>query len=810
MSLVHDLRLAIRLLIKDRRLTVAAGAAIALGIAATTTVFTIVYGAILRDMPFTDPDRVVSLRIETTRGDERAVSYVDFEDIRTRLQVLDGVLAFDQRTMNLSEDGLSPERFQGAFVSTNTFPLLGHQPMLGRDFGETDGRPGAEPVVVLGYDTWRTRYGAAESVIGRSVRVNGTPARVIGVMAEDFEFPFSAQVWLPLAAMPRSDLENRDARSLALAGRLRDGATIAQAQQDLGRVLAELGREFPATHNELRPAVTPFRLGADGEEIRRVLFTLLGCVAFLLLIACANVANLLLARSVDRSREVSVRMAIGASRWQIIRQLLIENLLLSTVAGLVGFALAVFGIRMFTRAVTGTGEPYWLDFSIDASVFAFFAAVCIGTAILFGLVPALHTSHLNVSEMLNESGRGAAGTLRARRWAGVLVVVQLALAPILLAGASLMMRTLLQAYQEDGGVDPEGLVVMRLDLSDQRYATREARTDFYRLLDERLATTPGLRATLASNAPSGGTAVREVSFAGREDPPQAQRPRASLMTIGARYFETLGVRVVRGREFGLSESSGQVPAIVNERFAAVHFPGQDPIGQRIRLTAPVQGPSPTPTPEWVSVIGVAGNIRQRDMPDGTFDPIVYIPRQANPEGFATILARSTADVGVVAQQVREAILALDADLPVFDVRTLQEIRWLNTWPFRVFGTMFSTFALIAFFLASIGLYAVTARSVAQRTREIGVRMALGAEARAIWWVVTRRASIQLAIGLVIGMAGALAIARLLLGVLIEVSPTDPVTFVGVPLLLAGVGVIASLVPARRAMRLNPVAALRHE
>jgi putative ABC transport system permease protein len=373
-----------------------------------------------------------------------------------------------------------------------------------------------------------------------------------------------------------------------------------------------------------------------------------------------------------------------------------------------------------------------------------------------------------------------------------------------------MMRTLLQAYQEDVGIDTSGVVIMRLDLSDQRYTTPEARAEFNRLLDERLAGAPGLRATLASNAPTGGTAIRDIARDAQVETSAGQRPQASVMTIGPRYFDTLGVRMVRGREFQPREPGGDLPAVINERFAALHFPGEDPIGRRIRLFPPAQAANPLATPQLVTVVGVAGNVRQRDMEDGTFDPIVYTPRDASPEGFATIIARSNADAGVVAQQVREAVTALDADLPVFDVRTLDEIRYIDTWPFRVFGTMFSTFALIAFFLASIGLYAVTARSVAQRTREIGVRMALGAEPREIWWVVTRRATVQLAIGLVIGMAGALGLARLLLGVLVEVSPTDPVTFVGVPLLLASVGFVAAFVPARRAMRLDPVTALRHD
>ena len=538
------------------------------------------------------------------------------------------------------------------------------------------------------------------------------------------------------------------------------------------------------------------------------MYALMGAVAFVLLIACANVANLLLARAADRTREVSVRMALGASRWRIVRQLLVESLLLAAAGGVIGLALSVAGVRLFTRAVTGTGEPYWLRFTMDLPVFAFFAAACLGTAVLFGLAPALHTSRLNVSGTLNESGRGTAGTRSARRWAGALVILQLALAPALLAGAGLMIRTLVDAYRTDPGIDTAGLVRMRLVLGAQAYPNPERRVQFYRQLDERLAAIPNARVALANVAPQEGVDPHEVSVDGRTDNTGGPRPIVGLMTVGLRYFDTLGVSLLRGRDFLPGDgTSGDVPAIVNARFAALHFPNEDPIGRRVRLKAARRGDS---TLDRVTIVGVVPNVRQRD-PNGEreFDPVVYVPYASNPLTFTSILVRSPSDLSLVSAQLREQVQALDPDLPLFNIITVDELLAADRWPFRVFGSMFSIFALIALVIATVGLYAVTTRSVVQRTREIGVRMALGAEAREIWWLVTRRVSLQIGTGLLLGMIGAFGVGQLLQS-LIRVSPTDPVTLTTVPVVLLLVALGAALVPARRAMRLDPVAALRQE
>ena len=804
MTIWQDVRLAARLLIRDRSLTFAAVAALALGIAATTTVFTIVNAVVLRDMPFDEPDRIVELGTRVPRGN-RGVSYPDLLDWRERTRSFDGIAAFAQTTMNVSEETIAPERFQGTYISANAFGLIGHQPILGRRFSPDDERSGAQAVVILGHDAWKNRYRSDPAVVGRTIRVNGVPSVVIGVMAERFKFPFSADMWQPITLLPVERLQGRETRTMGAVGRLKTGVTVEQALDDVGLVMAALAREYPATNVDVGGRVSLFRLGAN-DQISLVMFTLLGAVASVLVIACANVANLLLARAMDRTREVSVRMAIGASRWRIIRQLLVESLLLATTAGAIGLALSVAGVRLFRNAVTGTGEPYWLDFTMDLRVFAFFALACLGTAVIFGLAPALQTANTRLSETLNESGRGTAGTRGARRWASALVVVQLALAPVLLSGAGLMMRTLLESYRTDVGITTAGLVRVRLSLPDQEYPDPARKAQFYRQLEERLAAAPNLKAALASTAPQEGAAFREVSFDGRSEGAAGTRPIAGMMTIGLRYFDTLGVSLLRGRDFTSADGgTSETPGIVNARFVEMHFADTDPIGRRIRLWpagGPVEGP------EWVTVIGVAPNVRQRDVDGGDFDPIVYVPYASNPLTFTSILVRSPSDLSLVASQLREHVQAMDPDLPLFEIVTIDELLAEDRWPFRVFGSMFTVFAVIALVITAVGLYAVTARSVSQRTREIGVRMALGAEAREVWWIVTRRVSIQIAIGLAIGMIGALGVGRLLQGTLVRVSPTDPITMIGVPALLVMVGLLASLVPARQAMRLDPVAALR--
>jgi putative ABC transport system permease protein len=809
----NDVRLAARLLLKDKWFTLVAVAALALGIAATNTVFTLVNGVLLRDLPFEDPDRIVSVGVRNPSNALNplsSVSYADVRDWHAAARTFDGIAAFSEQSMNLSEPGPAPERLRGAFISANTFGLIGARPVLGRDFRADDDRDGASPVVMLGHDVWRNRYQSDPSVIGRSIRVNGVAATVIGVMPEGFLFPQRAFTWQPLAAIDPETKSNRSARYLGALGRLKPGTTREQAAADLQTISSTLAAQHPGTNKDIVAATGIFRSGIGGP-IRPLLATMMGAVGFVLLIACANVANLLLSRAASRAREVSVRMSMGASRGRIVGQLLVESLLLSALSGVVALLLSVGAVRLFWSTASNTNPPYWLHFDMDWRVFTFLAAASLGTAFVFGLVPALYTSKTNLTEVLSDAGRGSVGSRRGRRWSGVLVAGQLALTLVLLTGAGLMVRNILVLSTMSAGVDTARLIRARLDLPAPAYAAAEKRLALYRQLEDRIASAPGLRATLANAIPLIGGAVLETEIDGQPNTNTALRPRTTMVTIGTHYFNVIGARLSRGRVFAADDGSpGRGVAIVNERFVQLHLPGTEPIGRRIRFPDSKPAGGNSASSGWLTIVGVAQNVRQRPPADGGFDAVAYVPFGGNVVFGTNVLVREPSDLGLAASLLSEQLRALDSDLPISDVQKVDEFVYSQRWAERIFGSMFGIFGVIALILATVGLYAVTAYSVAQRTREIGVRVALGAQARHVWWLVTRSASWQIAAGMVIGIAGSVFVSRAVPVAITRVEGTVPMTLGSAIALLVGVALAACLIPSRRAMRLNPVEALRSE
>ena len=819
MGLWEDIRFAARLLLKDKWFSLVAAIALALGIGVNATVFTFVNAVLIRGLPIADPDRTLAVdSYDRVRNRGMGVSYLDYRDWKENTRTFETFGAYNGSVANVSDEGQPPERFNGSHISANGLAILGTTPVIGRNFVPDDDRRGAAAVVIIGHGMYQNRYGSNPSVIGRTIRVNDNPATVIGVMPEGFKFPFNTDLWMPLSQIPNLETQKRNSRQLQTFGHLAPGVTRAQAQSELVNISKKLESENPDTNKDIQARVQTFNESQNGGPIRTVFLSLMGAVAFVLLIACANVANLLLSRATNRAREISVRVALGASRWRVIRQLLIESILLALISGIGGLGIAAIGIRLFDRATQDVGRPYWIQFTMDGTVFGFFALVCLGTGIIFGLAPALHVSKTDVNEVLKEGGRSGAAGARASRWTGALMIAELTLTVVLLAGAGFMMRNFVTLYSLDLGIDTSKLLTMALALPERKYPAIEQRLAFYERLEERLRSNPKIEAvTITSNPPMQGGFLRKLTIDGKPLDQGQQAPNVTMLTIDPRYFKTVGLSLQRGRDLTDEDGmTGRESAIVNQRFAALHFPNEDPIGRRITLAIDLQGGAApqggVPLSLTATIVGIVPNLRQRDFQLPDPDPIAYLPFRTDPRGFMNLLVRSAGDPNLMTPILREEVRAIDPDLPLFGIRTMDASLEQARWPFRIFGSMFTIFALIALTLSAVGLYAVTAYAVSQRTQEIGLRMALGAQGNQVAWLFLRRSFVQLAIGLTIGVAGALGVGALFssTNLLVQSSGRDPITIGGITLLLALVATAASILPARRATRLDPMLALRRD
>jgi predicted permease len=802
------------LLLKERWFTAVVIGVLALGLAVNTAVFTLVNAVLIRDLPFDKPDLIVSMGMVDNRGRNSGVSWADFQDWRDAARSFEGMSAMISAPMNVSDDERAAEQFSGVYNSANTFSLVRQQPIIGRDFTAADDRLEAEPVAILGNGVWKSRYGGDAAILGKGIRINGRTYTVVGVMGPDMKFPFNTDIWIPFAKLPPETLNApRNARGTAVFGRLASGVSIEQGRAELTTIASRLAQTYPDTNKDVRPTLITWSERATGPQIRLVFLSLMGAVAFVLLIACANVANLLLARSAQRAREVAVRVSLGASRWRIVRQLLLESVLLSVIAGALGLALAVAGIRWFDSVTTDVGKPYWMTFTLDARVFGFLALICIATGIVFGLAPALHITKTDVNEVLKDSGgRSASGGVRARRWTGALIVVEIALTLVLLGGAGYMMRSFLTLYRMDVGMDTSHLLTMNIYLPLTRYPRPESRATVIRQMEERLHGVSALQASaMTTSPPLMGGFVRRLTIAGRPDAPRPEeRPEVTMVAVTPGYFETIGMQLTRGRPFDAADGTpGHESVIVNERLVAMHFAGEDPIGRQITLFDAVPSQQQSP-PRTATVVGVTPTIRQRSVDQPLPDPVVYLPYQSDPQRGLVLVVRAIGEPGRITSVVREEMRAVEPDLPLFNIMTMDQSLARMRWPFRVFGSMFAIFAAIALALSAVGLYAVTAYSVTQRAPEIGVRMALGAKPQQVMWLVLRRGLLQLAIGLPIGVAGAFGVGQLLRSILVQNGGRDVTTIVAIAAVMIGVSVFACFWPAQRATRLDPLAALRYE
>jgi predicted permease len=809
-GILDDLRFTVRLMARDRWFSAAALVALALGIGVNTVGFTVVNGAFLRGLPYEESERLFVLTWQNRAGRRAMVSYPELREWREQNRSFEGLAAWRDAAMNISDDRAMPDEARGAWMTANAFGQLKLQPLLGRDFDENDERSGAEPVVIIGERLWQRRFAADPNVLGASVRVNGQPSTVVGVMPDSVRFPENTDIWAPL--IPGRAEERRTARLLHVFGRLKPAVSLPAVQADLRAIARRMGEANPDDNRDLVGArIETFTDRFIGGPGRTMFGVVMGAASFVLLIVCANVANLLLSRSARRAREVALRIAMGASRWRVIRQLLVESLVLSGIGGGFGLLMARAGARLLDEAMADVDRPFWIAFTADSTVVAYVAGLCMLTAVMFGLAPALQVTKANSRDLLEEAGRGNAGSRRTRWFGSAMVVSELALTVVLLAGAGLMLRSFVNAHSVDLGFDARPLLTMQLRLPETKYSNADQRRAFFEELEPRLAAIAGIEsAAVTTGVPPFDGGERLIEADGPADRSNAGPRWVSIVATSPRYFDVLGVRVVAGRPFDDRDgSTGAESVVVNQRLAARFFGSEDPIGRRLRFT--VRDPAPNQPPQtWRTIVGVSPSIPQGSPEDAYLNEVVYLPYRQETPASASLLVRTRLPAASVLDAVRREVQTIDRDQPVFTARTLPQMLHETQWPTRVFGALFGVFAAIAIILSSVGLYAVMAYSVSQRTREIGVRMAVGAAARDVWWLVLGRGLVQVGAGLTIGLGGGLALGRVMQRALVGVSPGDPLTFAAITALVVLVSLAACLLPARRAVRIDPVVALRHD
>jgi len=804
-SLLRDVRYGLRSLVKSPALTIISTFALTLGIGLTTTMFSIVYGALMKGLPYPDGDRVVVVsRSNPVRGIERQdLPIQDFADYKAQQRSFTDLAASTSGTIYVSGDEKA-ERFDGSWITANAFDLIGVHPILGRGFRAGEDAPSGEKVAILSYSTWRERYSADPKVIGKQIRVNGVPYSVVGVMPEGFAFPNNDKIWVPLQTNP---LEGKrgEGQYVSTFGKLKPGVSLDQANVDVATIAKRLGGDYKESNEGFTASVQGFTDSYIGKQPRQLLLTMLGAVFFVLLIACANVANLLLDRAAHRTKEVGIRTALGASRSAVVRQFLAEALVLSALATVFGIIVAYFGVAAFNRAITVTQIPFFIDIRLHPQVLLFAIAVACVTTLISGAIPAYQSSRADINEILKDETRGAS-SFRIGKISKALVVFEIALSCGLLVAAGLMIKSLANMRTMDPGFTTSKVFTARFGFP-AAYTDTLAEWRFFDQAVERVAALPGVQsAALSSGLPAARQSFGGTSFAveGQAYLKDKDRPRTRSMTVTPDFFKTLNIPLRQGRVFADADRPGALSVVlVNQSFADKYFKNTDPIGRRIRL-----GP-PTGNAPWLTIVGVVGNTFTGDQ-ENPISPAIFQPFAQARSTFVYISARTAGSPLSITQSVRDAVASLNPDIPLYWVQSLDTAIAQSLWFVRVFGTMFLIFGFVALFLASIGLYAVMSFSVSRRTREVGIRMALGAQGRDVVRMIFGQGLIQLGVGMTVGLAFAFGISQLMRVVLFQVEPRDPTIFGGVAAVLVAVGLMACFVPASRATRVDPLVALRSD
>jgi putative ABC transport system permease protein len=785
--------------------TIIAVITLALGIGANTAIFSAINALLLNPLPFPELDRIVAVWDKQPAHGvvHNEVAFANFLDLKAQSKSFEQLALYRWWSPNLT--GIeSPERIQGFLVTANYFDALGVKPIMGRTFVAEENQPGKDAVAIITYSLWQRRFGGDPDILNKTITINTIVRKVVGVMPEHFNFPKGGEVYAPIAMTPEL-MKSRGSHSFYIIGRLNRGTSIASAQADIDSIMARLAQQYPETNTGW--GATAFPLVADTVHTYDTpLWIMMGAVGFVLLIACANVANLMLARASGRQKEIALRTALGASRWRIVRQLLTESVIVALVGGALGVLIGFWGINALRAGDPGEASkfaPGWYQLGINAPVLFFTLALSLVSGIVFGLAPALQASKTNLNDSLKEGGRQTGGS--SHRLRSSLVVFEFALSLVLLVGAGLLARSFLSLLKTDPGFNPDHVLTMNLTLPMLKYKEEAQRAAFYSDLVQRVKTFPGVESAAVVNyLPLGGSNSSDSYLVeGEPEPPPGQENDGRYRVASPDYFRTMQISIVRGRGFTDQDKAGATPVVmVNEAFVRKHWPNQDPIGKRIRFYGPLE------RAPWMEVIGVIADVKHElNLP---VTPEYYLPYAQDAWPGMVLVARTSVDPSSLAGALRQQVLAIDKDQPVFDVKTMQEVRSTSVAVYSFSSAMLGIFAFVALLLASIGIYGVMAFAVAQRTQEIGIRIALGARSADVLKLVVTHGMKLALIGMLLGLGGSWALTRFMEKLLVGVQATDVLTFSLVSVCLLVTAFVACYVPARRATKVDPLVALRYE
>jgi putative ABC transport system permease protein len=808
-TLLQDLRYGARTLLKNPGFTLIAVVTLALGIGANSAIFSVANALVLKPLPFEHLDRLVAVRESLPNQGLKAiaVSPADFIDWRGQNTVFQDITAYRVNDTTITGTG-EPELVRGSFVSADFFSALEMSAVKGRTLLPDEDQPGRDQVAVLGYGLWQRRFAGDANILGATITLNGRAATVVGIMPPDFDFPFGTEIWMPLALTPQQ-MNQRETRSLHVLAHLKSGVTVAQAQAEMLAIAKRIEQQYPLTNTGLSVHVIPLR-DLQGEFTLPLLSVLIGMAGFLLLIACANVANLLFARATTRQKEIAIRAALGASRWRVMRQLMTESVLLSCLAGTMGLMLAVWAVDLIKASLPpdiARHMPGWKEIGIDGRVLVFTLGVAFLTTLIFSLAPALQASRFDLNETLKEGGRSSGASSRGGRARRFLVVSEMALALVLLVGAGLMVKGFWRILNVFQGADPDRILTLQTPLPESKYNDPQKMAEFYQHVIERMKALPDVQSvSAASNTPLNNSPNPSVELIieGRPALRPGERQLADLMVVSTDYFTTIGARLLKGRAFSDSDGWEAPPvAIISELTARRYWPHEDPLGRRIKRSG-----SNADAP-WLTIVGIVSDVKQ-----GWFDkdirPQLYLPYGQTPRPKMTFLLRTSTDPMNLVASARAQIHAVDRDQPIDDIKTLARLFVDEMSPFRFAVVLMLVFGALALVLAAVGVYGVMSYSVEQRTHEIGIRIALGAEARDVLRLIVGQGIKTTTLGLAIGLPLALALSRMMASVLFGVVALEYAILIGFVLLLAAVAFLSSFIPARRATRVDPMVALRYE